>query len=450
MSNTPSPVAPTTAAAEAATAATGAATATTEAAVEAAAAEAATTSAPGEPLPVVVVGAGPVGLTAALALRSHGLPVTVLEAEPEDRVRPGSRALFVHRESLDLLGRISPGLDRTLISNGVIWPTRRTVYRSREVFARSYPAQPPRPGSTPPFTSLRQIETERHLLAACRAAGVRFAWDASVADLRSGPVGARISCADGREFQARYVIGADGARSQVRRSQGIAMAGERSEAFHVVVDIEEDPADPLPLERVFVYEHPALGHRSVMRVPFAGGFQLDLQCKDGDRPEDWADEAAARAWVAQVVGPKYAERILWVSKYHFLHVVAESFTDADRRVLLVGEASHLFPPFGARGMNSGIADAVAAADAVARALTDPAEHRRAVDAFAAARKEAARFNSDAARTALSHLRPRRRLTRLRQAAGAALSPLVPSCGEWLERAPYGPRTGAPTNTTGRY
>ncbi|WP_035841431.1 FAD-dependent monooxygenase [Kitasatospora azatica] len=404
------------------------------------------------PSPVLVVGAGPVGLTAALALRSHGLPVTVLEAEPADRIRPGSRALFVHRESLQLLGRISPGLDRTLIENGVIWPTRRTVYRSREVFARSYSPQALRPGATPPFTSLRQIETERHLLAACRAAGVEFAWGSAVTEVATDAAGVRITTEDGTVHTAQYVIGADGARSQVRRSQRIAMTGERSEAFHVVVDIAEDPDHPLPLERVFVYEHPELGGRSVMRVPFAGGFQLDLQCKDDDRPEDWADEAAARAWVTKVVGARYADRLLWVSRYHFLHVVAEQFTDPERRVLLVGEAAHLFPPFGARGMNSGIADSVAAAEAVAQALVapEPADRLAAVDAFAQARKAAAQFNSEAARTALAHLRPRRRLTRLKQAAGAALSPYLGSCGEWLERAPYGPRTGVAGVTAGRY
>ncbi|MBW1597385.1 FAD-dependent monooxygenase [Streptomyces sp. JJ38] len=407
------------------------------------------TEAPQDVLPVLVVGAGPVGLTAALALRSHGLPVVLLEAEPEDRVRPGSRALFVHRESLQLLGRISPGLDRTLVDHGVVWPTRRTVYRGREVFARTYPPRTPSADFVPPFTSLRQVETERHLLAACLRAGVRFRWGTPVRGVRAFEDAVEVDTERG-PLRARYVIGADGARSSVRRSQEITMEGDRSEAFHVVVDIQEDADDPMPLERVFTYEHPGLGGRSVMRVPFAGGFQLDVQCKDDDTPEDWADEAAVRRWVPRVVPAKYAERVLWVSRYHFLHLVADRFADAHRRVLLVGEASHLFPPFGARGMNSGIADSVAAADSVAEALNTPGRRLRAVDEFALLRREAALFNSDAARTALDHLRPKRRLTRLRQAAGAALAPVLPSCGEWLERAPYGPRNGARTNPRGRY
>ncbi|WP_405470725.1 FAD-dependent oxidoreductase [Streptomyces canus] len=387
--------------------------------------------------PVVVVGAGPVGLSAALALRARGREVVLLEAEPQDRERPGSRALFVHRETLALLDGMRPGLADEITGYGQTWRTRRTLYRGREVYSRTYP---PTEGP-PPFTSLRQVDTERFLRGACERAGVEFVWGARVLDVRTTATGVRLSCGDGREWTCAYAVAADGARSAVRGALGIAMEGERGEGFHVVVDVAHTPgAEPAP-ERIFHYEHPGAGGRSVMRVPFTGGFQVDLQCRDDDREEEFGTEEAVRRWLPAVVGEGYGERILWVSTYRFLRKVAASFTDPHRRVLLVGEAAHLFPPFGARGMNSGIADAAAAAEAIAGGT---------VEAFADVRRSAALFNSTAAGAALDHLRPRRRIVRARQRAAAALAPVLPWCGSWLEHAPYGPRHGAPVNAGRKY
>ncbi|MFF3845120.1 FAD-dependent monooxygenase [Streptomyces sp. NPDC002328] len=390
--------------------------------------------------PVVVVGAGPVGLSAALALRGRGLPVVLLEADPRDRERPGSRALFVHRETLRLLDRMCPGLAGEITGYGRTWHTRRTLYRGREVYSRTFPP----PSGLPPFTSLRQVDTERFLRAACEREGVEFEWDARITDVRASASGVTLTAEDGREWDSGYVVAADGARSAVREGLGIALEGTRGEGFHVVVDVADVPGAELPLERVFHYEHPGVGGRSVMRVPFTGGFQVDLQCRDDDAEEEYGTEDAVRRWLPGVVGDGYAERILWVSTYRFLRKVAASFTDPHRRVLLVGEAAHLFPPFGARGMNSGIADAAAAAEAVAAGTAE------AVDAFAAVRRAAGLFNSEAAGIALDHLRPRRRTVRLRQRAAAALAPVLPSCGSWLEHAPYGPRHGAPAAAGGKY
>ncbi|MEU6554000.1 FAD-dependent monooxygenase [Streptomyces sp. NPDC046915] len=390
-------------------------------------------------IPVVVVGAGPVGLSAALALRAHGLPVLLLEADPEGRRRPGSRALFVHRETLRLLDGMRPGLAAEITGYGQTWHTRRTLYRGREVYSRTFPP----PSGLVPFTSLRQVDTERFLLAACAEAGVEFVWDAEVTNVRTGPEEAVLTTADGRAFSTRYVIAADGARSAVRAALGIHMEGTHGDGFHVVVDVSDVPGAELPLERVFHYEHPGLGGRSVMRVPFTGGFQVDLQCRDDDEREEFGTEEAVRRWLPAVVGEGYDERILWVSTYRFLRKVAASFTDPHGRVLLVGEAAHLFPPFGARGMNSGIADAAAAAEAVAAGTAD------AVAGFDEVRRAAGLFNSAAAGAALDHLRPQRRIVRVKQRAAATLAPVLPWCGSWLEHAPYGPRHGAPA-TAGKY
>ncbi|CAM5499071.1 putative 3-(3-hydroxy-phenyl)propionate/3-hydroxycinnamic acid hydroxylase [Streptomyces afghaniensis 772] len=390
--------------------------------------------------PVLVVGAGPVGLSAALALRAHGLPAVLLEAEPEDRARPGSRALFVHRETLGLLDAMRPGLAAEITSYGRTWHTRRTLYRGREVYSRTFPP----PSGPPPFTSLRQTDTERFLRAACAEAGVEFVWGARVTGVSAGETEVRLTGEDGRVWSGAFAIAADGARSTVRRELGIALEGTHGEGFHVVVDVADVPGAELPLERVFHYEHPGVGGRSVMRVPFTGGFQVDLQCRDDDRPEEFGTEEAVRRWLPSVVGDGYGERILWVSTYRFLRKVAASFTDPHRRVLLAGEAAHLFPPFGARGMNSGIADAAAAAEAIAAGTGE------AVAGFAEVRRAAGLFNSAAAGAALDHLRPRRRIVRVRQRTAAALAPVLPWCGSWLEHAPYGPRHGAPAVAGRKY
>jgi len=278
------------------------------------------------------------------------------------------------------------------------------------------------------------------------AAGVEFHWGAAAGDVRAGADSVSVTTADGRSWTGSYLIAADGARSAVRRSLDIHMSGSQSAGYHVVVDVAQRPDDDQCTARVFHYEHPGVGGRTVLRVPFKGGFQIDLQGRNSDPSEAYGTEEAVRQWLPSVVGEGYADRIQWVSTYRFLQVVADRFVDAHHRVLLVGEAAHLFPPFGARGMNSGIADAEAAATAVSAALIDSEQAAAAIREFASTRSAAARYNSDAAGTALAQLRPGR-MIRVKQRAAATLAPLVPQCGSWLEHAPYGPRRGSLVGAT---
>lgn len=399
---------------------------------------------------VIVVGAGPVGLTAALALRTIGLPATIVEAEAESRTRPGSRAIYVHGTTLRTLERLRPGLGARLAERGVVWPTRRTRWRDRDVFVRTY-AKPAGAG-LPHFTSLPQTAVEELLLEACREIGVEIIWDSKVTGVKAGASGVELEIASKSPRTAPYVIGADGARSAVREAIGVELEGSRSANSYVIVDVAEDRSAPLPIERIFHYEHPAVGGRNVLLVPFAGGWRADLQCNEEDDPEEFSKPEGARAWIETTLGKKYGERITWVSTYQFLQVVARSFIDADARVLLVGEAAHLFAPFGARGMNSGIADADTAAGAIAAALQapDPAAARSAIEAFARDRHAAAEWNRSAAGQALAHLRAHSPYDRALRLGAALLSPWWPAAAEWLDTAPYGPAGGPKTATETKY
>lgn len=397
----------------------------------------------------LVVGAGPVGLTAALALRSYGVPVTVLEAGPDGRQRPGSRAIFTHSNTLTILDRLSPGLGAELYTHGVYWNTQRTFYEGREVYAKTYPDPPS--GTYPHFTSLPQVQIEAYLYARALAAGVEFAWDQEVADVTADADGVTVTTAAGTAWRAPYVIGADGSRSVVRRQIGARMEGSRDEGWYIVVDVAELEQPTLPNERHFHYAHPAVGGRNVLVVPFAGGYRVDLQLVDGDDPEQLASPDGVRAWLDAVLPAGYADRTTWVSTYQFLQLVAHDFADPTRRVLLVGEAAHLFAPFGARGLNSGVPDAEAAAIAVvlARQATNPAAARSAVETFALARRSAALFNRDAAGEALAHLRPTpEKAAEVRAAAQRA--PQDEAASTWLEKAPYGPRGVPRAETVYRY
>jgi 3-(3-hydroxy-phenyl)propionate hydroxylase len=285
----------------------------------------------------------------------------------------------------------------------------------------------------------------------CRAAGVGFAWAQEVERATTSGNGIVLETAAGRRWQAPYAIAADGARSAVRRSLGIELEGPRIEDAFVIVDVAEDPSNPMRLERLYFYDHPAVD-RNVLIVPFTGGVRADIQLRRGDDPTRYNDPQGVGRWLGRVLPERYVDRITWISTYQFLQVVAASFTDPARRVILAGEAAHLFAPFGARGLNSGVPDVVAAADAIRAALDATGEDARrgAIEAAAAKRRAAALYNRDASSLALEHMRARDWRTRLRRAASAWLAKRGTRAGAYLDSAPFGPRAAARQGADGIY
>jgi 3-(3-hydroxy-phenyl)propionate hydroxylase len=399
--------------------------------------------------PVIVAGAGPTGMATALALHARGVPVTILEADPQDRERPGSRAIYVHGATLQTLEQNHPGLGTQLAEEGMVWPTRRTLWRGKEVFSRTY-SNPGGSGDLPHFSSLPQVWTEDYMFAALEEVGVDVHWDSPVTTVDSSPDGVRVETDDGDEWVASYVVGADGAGSTVRNEIGAAFDGEESKNSFIIADVEEHPDTPRENERVFHYDHPEVDGRNVLLVPFQGGWRVDIQCRDADDPEYLADEKMSDL-VATTLGERYRDRVSWVSTYQFLQVTADRFTDDHRRILLAGEAGHLFAPFGARGMNSGITDADAAASAITVALQATVDDiaRSEIETYAARREQAAEWNKNAAGQALEYLQGDSPVTKTKKRIAAELADYWETAGEWLDDAPYGPHGGPPVSV-GQY
>ncbi len=385
--------------------------------------------------PCVVVGAGPVGLIAALAARMKGLDVLVVEAEPYGRPRPGSRAIGLWPWTLGRLEEVLPGLGERVAEAGIMVPGAEVLYGGKKIFHTPVPTLP----RLLTGTSLPQTQTEQIWYDECVRLGVEFRWGAPVDEVDTDADSATVTLRSGERIRAAYVIAADGARSAVRKSLGISMSGHTDDLPFIIVDVAEHPNGSTPrTDARFHYRTPELGGRNVMWLPFRGGMRVDLQCRRGDDVDYLASAEGIREWMPKILDPWYADHVLWVSTYRFQQVVADDYTDPHGRVLLAGEAAHLFAPFGGgRGLNSGVIDATDAATAVAKALT--AENRTAaravIDECARDRRAAGRFNRDAAGHALRIMRGEDPTSIVKRELARRMASHFPLAGAWLGAVP---------------
>jgi len=301
--------------------------------------------------PVLIAGAGPVGLVTALLLARWDVPSVVLEAAQRPS-HGGSRAICFQRDVLDILDRA--GCADELLAEGVTWTTGRTFYRSSELFTVSFPD--PGASTLPPWINISQASVERHLLARVRSEPlIELRFGAPVTGISAGPDGVRVAAGGRTAGTARgsHLVGADGSRSAVRRLLRIGFPGRSFADQFLICDIRADL--PFPSERRFYFDPDWNPGRQV----------LVHQCPDGVWRIDWQvpagfDLAAERAGggldarVRQITGGRPYE-IVWATAYRFHERVAETF--AAGPAYLAGDAAHLYAPFGARGLNSGIGDA---------------------------------------------------------------------------------------------
>ncbi|AKM00451.1 FAD-dependent oxidoreductase [Burkholderia pyrrocinia] len=302
--------------------------------------------------PVIVVGAGPVGLSAAIDLAQQGVPVVLLD--DDDTLSTGSRAICFAKRTLEIFDRL--GCGERFVDKGVSWHVGKVFLQDEQLYA--FDLLPEEGHARPAFINLQQYYVEGYLAdRAFELPNIDIRWKHKVTGIEQSAEHAvlTIETPEGvATLRAQYVIAADGSRSPMRAMMGLESHGRTFKDRFLIADVKMKAE--FPTERWFWFDPPfhpnqsVLLHRqpdNVWRIDFQLGWDADPVAEK--QPERVIPRVRA------LLGPDVEFELEWVSVYTFRCQRMDTFRHG--RVLFAGDSAHGVSPFGARGANSGVQDA---------------------------------------------------------------------------------------------
>lgn len=340
-------------------------------------------------VPILIAGGGPVGLTLAALLARHGVASLVIEAD--EGYRTGSRAICLSRRSQEILAWA--GADQPLVATGLPWTGGRSYWRDTEVLHFRMPSEPAQRFAS--MLNIQQHYVEQFACEAAQAAQLaQVRWNSRVTAVRAHREFAEVDVEtpEGeRTVQAGWVVACDGGRSTVREQLGLELQGTQYEGCYVIVDIVQKTKRPV--ERLAWFDPPSNpGSTILMQRQPEDVWRIDYQLRDDEDPAEAMKPENVLPRVQShlaMIGEDRAWKPLSISLYD-----AKCLTLADYRhgrVLFAGDAAHLVPIVGVRGLNCGLDDAGNLAWKLARVIEGRAPEAL-LDTYSIERVHAAREN----------------------------------------------------------
>lgn len=301
--------------------------------------------------PVVVVGAGPVGLSLAIDLAQRGQRVVLLD--DADRIGEGSRAICFSKRSLEYWDRL--GVADRMVDKGVVWSVGRIFHGESQLY--QFNLLPEDGHKRPAFINLQQYYAEAYLvdrIGDLPAIDLRWRNKVTALEQRNDSVALTIETPEGAyRLHAQYIVACDGARSSLRQMVGADFAGQVFEDQFLIADVKMTAE--FPTERWFWFDPPFhAGRSALLHKQPDNVWRIDLQLNRYADPVVEKKPENVRPRIARMLGHDKFE-FEWISLYKFQCRRMDRFIHG--RVIFAGDSAHQVSPFGARGANSGLEDA---------------------------------------------------------------------------------------------